>query len=1345
MCAVLVTVSCNHERDRGNALPKPEKEVISPEISHSHITSFAEDKWGHVWIGTSHGLNKNIVTGYHQYLASPDSLTIDDNHISSLLCDSRKRLWVASLNSSVSILTDEGKFRRVAIDYHKMGRTQLLETTDGKVVLNAEKKVFAYNEQSDKMTALVDCKEKNIGCFALDNARLMIVYERWADIYTMHPFRKVKHIELGDTYKTASMRNRHEVWLATRGKIGILRIDAPSTHIDFAPKILRDYVARKQVTVCQVLQYNAQTVIVNTKEIGAIRYNIRGQSLVTPDDADYPYSIGRYNTSCIFVDSHHNLWIGSDGGGYKVVNSQQGFFHQLTDNGLFNQLQINCLACDPKGQTLWVVAFGRELYHYDFATNKAQLVWTTNEDQSQAIKAIASSSPSVLWMLTGDRVLKASYKNQVVSVDKSFTIEAPEGIVLDRGGKPWVLDRDGRVLKYSPVKDDFKQVYQYQHQPGAKTFMTILANGHILFGGMDGNLVEVNTGTMQATTVAGVKMLQKACASGHFIPEVIREDRGGKIWIGTQDDGVLVVDRRKGSITTVQGINCEEISSIEQDASGHMWIGTQYGLYECAPDGKFINGFFKPDGLSSNSFSERASVSLPGGTLVFGELQGLTAFKPTGKQNKKDIRIVFEDLKVNNRLIIPSKGQPIDKSLSERPDIVLNYHQNNFSISYAVPDYRHFSRLHYQYRLEGFEREWTDAGGNQEAFYSNIPAGNYTFSVRIEDHSKKGDFFTQSIHIRVKPAPWASWWAYLFYLLLITAVGHHYYLMHHRSAAERERIRKVEEEKAHEQRTNEINKRYFANVAHQLRTPVTMISAPIQQLVDDKEIKGKRHELLQIVNHNIGRMIRLVNQLMDFNKLETDALSLRVKLIDINPILQRTLDIYQMNAEEKGITFHTEGLDGNCFTYADADKLVNIVDNLLSNAIKFTPKGGQISLCVHHITRDEADKEFQLTAQDTDSQYVIVKVSDTGPGIPEKELTRIFERYYQVDTNRQGHFNWGTGIGLYYSLRLVELHHGHIMAVNNEGGPGAAFKFMLPSSAESYSEKERTKENTKEELQREEQPALYKQEDRSTVSDDITKPKVLVVDDDTDISYFMRTLLSEKYRVTCCYDVESAKKQLSESMPDIVISDVVMMGESGIDLCQYIKSELQFCHIPVILLTAKSNLEDQIAGIGAGADAYVTKPFNTAYLLQVIETTLINREKIKKALTSEGPLNAANTDGLSPQDQAFMKELYKIMDRELSNDEYNISAIVEEMHLSHSKFIYKVKGLTGLTPSEFFKSYKLTKAAELLRKGEYNISEVAYMTGFTTLAHFSKVFKKKFGISPSQYLNSDSTSSPKEK
>ena len=1339
--AALLVASCGRQENSNERHQKSETEIIYPEISHSYVTSFAEDKWGHIWIGTSHGLNKNTVNSYHQYLASEDSLTLDDNHISALLCDSKSRLWVSTLNNHVSLLKDNGDFKRIPVDCNKMGRTQLVETPDGRILLNAENAVLVYDEQTGKMRKLIDSSDKNIGCYAIEDGKIIIAYSKRIDIYSSHPFNKAKTITLSSNYRTASLRNNHEIWLSSKGELCAFNLeDLVAISV---PRLLQDYINSKKLTVFQVIETDTNTVVLNTKEGGVVRYNYQDNTLVTEENENYPYNIGKYNVSCLFTDSHHNLWIGSDGGGYRIVNREKGFFHSLDDNSFFSGMQITSLACDSARQSLWVVAFGRELYHFDLSNHVVKLVWLTSSNEEGGIKDIAVNNQGKLVFTTRNQLVEASYNNKTFKIEKTYSIEMPEGLVIDKDGRSWVLVRGGKLLRQS-LSGTFDQIYQYPNQKRAKSLIILLQNGNVLYSGMDSHLIEITSEGNQARTILEAGQIIKECNSGHFIPEVLKEDLKGNIWIGTQSDGVIIFNRENESLSAVKGINCEEISSIEQDASGHLWIGTQYGLYECGSDGECIKGFFKHDGLSSNSFSENASAFLPDSTIVFGELQGITAFKPMVNHLKKNMQIVFEDLKVNNTLVIPGDDQPIDKPLSEFPEIKLSHYQNNFSISYAVLDYRREARIHYYYMLKGYDKEWTDAGGNQEAFYSNIPSGDYTFCVRIEDHSKKGEYFTQSINLHIKAAPWATWWAYLIYILIISLIARHYYLLYRSNVVERERVRKAEEEKEQEQRTNDINKRYFANVAHQLRTPVTMISAPIKQLVDDKELKGKKHQLLQVVNHNVDRMIRLVNQLMDFNKLETDALNLHVRLVDIAPLLQRTLDIYQMNAEEKGITFKTEGLNENCFTYVDTDKLVNIVDNLLSNAIKFTPQGGYINLCMKRITRDEAGKSFNLTPQDNDSQYVFVEVSDTGPGIPEKELKKIFERYYQVDSQQEGYYNWGTGIGLYYSLRLAELHHGHIIAENRKDRIGASFKLIIPASQESYTEKERIEEKEPKETIALTDNTDFREEKLQSDTSDLNKPRVLVVDDDTDISYFLRMLLSDYYRVTCCYDVDSAKKQLHEHMPDIVVSDVVMTGDSGIELCKFIKTELQFCHIPVILLTAKNNMEDQLEGIGAGADAYLSKPFNSAYLLQIIETTLRNRERVKKSLTEENIMVTKNSDGLLPQDKVFLDELYKIMDKELANDEFNVSAIVEEMHLSHSKFIYKVKGLTGLTPSEFFKTYKLNKAAQLLKKGEYNISEVAYMTGFSTLAHFSKVFKKKFGVSPSQYINGESPTTSKD-
>ena len=330
-----------------------------------------------------------------------------------------------------------------------------------------------------------------------------------------------------------------------------------------------------------------------------------------------------------------------------------------------------------------------------------------------------------------------------------------------------------------------------------------------------------------------------------------------------------------------------------------------------------------------------------------------------------------------------------------------------------------------------------------------------------------------------------------------------------------------------------------------------------------------------------------------------------------------------------------------------------------------------------------------------------------------------------------GRYNWGSGVGLYYARKLAQLHHGTLSCANAEDGSGVCFTLSFPSGQEHYKPEET-----------DHGPAPQTISNDRMVTGTVpvpdgepagVRPFVLVVDDDSDITFYLRTLLSPSYQVSCCYDVESAEKQLSRRVPDIILSDIMMNGQTGYDFCNFLKGDLQYCHIPVILLTAKDSIRDQIDGMKAGADAYVTKPFNAEYLLSLVDNLLKGRERLRKALTDNAGLEIPSDNTLSPQDKSFLNDLYALMEAELSNSEFNIGDIVDKLHISHSKFLYKVKGLTGTTPSELFKNYKLNKAAAMLREGKYNVSEVSDLTGFSSLAHFSKVFKKKFGVSPSEY------------
>ena len=568
----------------------------------------------------------------------------------------------------------------------------------------------------------------------------------------------------------------------------------------------------------------------------------------------------------------------------------------------------------------------------------------------------------------------------------------------------------------------------------------------------------------------------------------------------------------------------------------------------------------------------------------------------------------------------------------------------------------------------------------------------------------------------MKPDPWRSWWAILLYSLAglgFVFLGVYEGWLRKQKSIEAEELARL----------NTMQMNFFANVAHEFRTPLTMIAGPVSALSASERIAGQDRKMLGVMQRSVNWMLHLVNQILDFNKMEGDRLALKVAKQDIVPCVKEVLEVFQANAQAKGITL-SDQVDGGFQMWMDADKVTKILMNLLSNALKFTPSGGQIEVAMDVLSRERAQVLFPLQEKDTDNRYVYLSVKDTGPGIPEEQLERIFERFYQL---KRGQVALGSGIGLYYSRSLATIHHGYLKSWNRTDGPqGAVFGLLLPAST--YTEEEKAGEVSQQRLF-----PVMDVEDHSMVQAAGERRRILVVDDDVDIANYLKVMLQSQYDVNTCFDVESALESLREEEPDLVISDVVMPGKSGFELCDAIKGDLQLCHIPVILVTAMAQVSSQVEGLEKGADAYVTKPFDPAYLQALAGSLLENREKLRSQLGKVASPAEVEDTRMAPQDKAFMKELYRLMDEELSNPELDVTLLSEKLRISRSKFYYKVKGLTGENPGEFFRRYKLNKAAGLLLEGKYNISEVADHTGFSSLSYFSSCFKKQFGVPPSEY------------
>ena len=885
-------------------------------------------------------------------------------------------------------------------------------------------------------------------------------------------------------------------------------------------------------------------------------------------------------------------------------------------------------------------------------------------------------------------------------------------------GTVWASTSSTNIIGFHPgnSEPEVKQAFHVDY-----TFISSLQklnDGSMLIAAFYQNIMKMNPQTGKLTQLE-IPDMQKCIRRSVFIPTDMYQDEKGDVWIGTVSNGLLRYSPKTNTMTRIAGLSCSDVASIEKGHQGNLWISTMKGLNRLDTKTGRITSLYKADGLAGDEFMDRASCQLPNGSLVFGGTDGITMFNPADIDTLHNIPLRFCHLKIHNQLVRPAEGGPIEAILDSCQEIRLRHDQNSFSISFTALDFGEYERVHYYYQLDGFDSEWIDAGNSHTASYANLPSGHYTFRVRTTDSaSDEAGSDERTVKVVVAPAPAFSWWAWLIYLVLGALLAGYLYQNAKRVVKARRAARQAQMEKEQEKRVNTMNMSFFANIAHEFRTPLTMIAGPVGQLAKSGSLDGEERSLLSIAQRSIQRMFKLVNQLMDFNKLENDTLRLSVEQLDVVKTMNDILDTFEFNAKEKGITIHRFGMEDTLQAWTDGDKLEKIVSNLLSNALKFTPRDGHID-----VSLDTADDTVKVT------------VADTGKGIPEEQQENIFKRYYQLDNQTKAIVNWGTGIGLYYSRRLAELHHGSLTAGNRKEGTGAVFTLIYPMTEQAYTAEERRPlEGDGVADYRIIDMPVSPQTDRQPQQSEDDRPTILVVDDDTEIINYMRLLFSQDYRLITCLDADTALEEMRAEEPNIVLSDVMMPGKNGYELCQEIKQDIQLSHIPVILVTAKITAENQVEGLNVGADAYVTKPFEPAVLSALIQSQLKNRERVRKLLTNattteeEGVENA-----LSEQDKHFMEELYKLMEEELSNSELDVTRITKMLYISRTKLYYKIKGLTGETPSNFFRTYKLNRAAELLKSGRYTIAEIADKTGFSTQSHFSVVFKKQFGVTPSDY------------
>ena len=1326
ICLMVIFLTGCQKKECLEELDKDEEHelVVSLELSNSRVQAIEEDATGQLWIATFRGLNRYDGHAYNQYFCTGDTLGLPDNNVQGLLCDKRGRLWIATVNG-VCRYTKQDNFERIPMQTGNKNARKLLMDSKGRVFVFNGTELMMYDETHNIFLTKVTRKMTNQSwgdCFIDGSDSILIISPRNVQLYSSEDFKLKKEIKDIDDNGVFYFELLANDLLLASGNGSLTIYDVKSHQFIPIPDEMKTRLTANGSVIQAARLLDNNTILLSTSSNGLFEMNLLTHTLLGEGDAGFSIPVPEAYVTQIFQDSRKNIWMGTYDKGLFVnyyykekFGGSDSYLNRIIDNS-----SVFAVAVDHQ-ENLWISTLRKGVFVYHCNTQKAEPIMIEGlpaSESKNAVTHIFCDRDGLLWLSTTNIIMKCQYDGRSLRILDQWPVFMTMDFEQTDDGTVWASTSSTNIIGFHPgnSKPEVKQAFHVDY-----TFIPSLQklrDGTMLISAFFQDIMRLNPQTGKLTALE-IPDMQKCIRHSVYIPTDMYEDDNGDVWIGTVSNGLLRYSPKTNTMTHIAGLSCSDVASIEKGNQGNLWISTMKGLNRLDMKTGRITSLYKADGLAGDEFMDRASCQLPNGSLVFGGTDGITMFNPADIDTIRNTSLMFSHLRVHNQLVRPAVGAPIEVMIDSCREIRLRHNENSFTISYTALDYGEYERVHYYHKLDGFDNEWIDAGSSHSVSYSNLPSGHYTFRLRTSDSASNVlNNDERTIDIRVEPTPANSWWAWLVYLALASALAYYLYRNARRVVHAHRAARQAQMEKEQEKRVNAMNMSFFANIAHEFRTPLTMIAGPVGQLVRNGNLSDEDHSLLSIAQRSIQRMFKLVNQLMDFNKLESDTLRLGVEQIDIVKAMNEICDTFVFNAKEKGITINRFGMEDSLIGWTDGDKLEKILSNLLSNALKFTPQGGHID-----VSLDLVDNQVKIS------------VADSGKGIPENQLENVFKRYYQLDNQTKAIVNWGTGIGLYYSRRLAELHHGSLTAKNNTSGTGAVFTFVYPMNESAYTEKERqviASDNVAD--LRVFDTSSIPQPVQTTDSSEDTRPTILIVDDDTEIINYMRVLFSRDYRLITCLDADTALEEMRASEPNLVLSDVAMPGKDGYELCQEIKQDIQLSHIPVILVTAKITADNQVEGLNVGADAYVTKPFEPAVLSALIQSQLKNRARIRKLLAQATTTEDDQMEeALSSQDKHFMEELYKLMEEELSNSELDVTRITRLLLISRTKLYYKIKGLTGETPSNFFRTYKLNRAAELLKSGEHTVSEIADMCGFSTQSHFSVVFKKQFGVTPTEY------------
>lgn len=1022
----------------------------------------------------------------------------------------------------------------------------------------------------------------------------------------------------------------------------------------------------------------------------------------------------------IFKDRSNIVWLGTDGGiAYYDAGAPAFTSYDLSEaeGNPYVGISVFAAQADRTGR-LWLGSrFG--LACYDPASDRMAWIPLSNAviGTYNFVKGLALDDNDILWVGTAEGLLCYDTRRGCevpIQSRLSNRLKYIYAVKQDAAGRIYVSDATGRV-----------QIIEYSFDGATRQFVTaadrlVHIGEQIETMAVDDRYVWLGTpgsGLLRydKTTGSRKRYLSKGddpLTLGSDVITCLFVDPGTQqLWVGT-DKGLARYDAAADAFRRLDcGTGSEAIYTIHSDRSGLLWYTTQHSvtcydvLSQRAKMFSLSHWFDRRNAIFPVSVAQGSDV------LVFG-LDCFLRLNWADVNAKKDrAPLYITDIRIDNRTL--AEHGFTDRPVQELRRLELPYNRSILSICFAMLDYSMPSLTRYTYQLEGYdEHPKTISGSHPYVEYTKLAPGRYTLHVEAESGDGMAASNTLDFEIVIRPPWWASWWAWVGYALLLAVAA--YYL---NSITRRRRLveKELEKEKVEREKIESVNQlklRFFTNISHDFRTPLSLILSPVETLLD-AETDPEKISNLQLIKQNAQRLLRLVNQILDFRKVENQKMKLNASSGDLVATLRGICNSFRELAQKKKISLSFESSEERLVMDFDADKVDKIFFNLLSNALKFTPEEGQVLVSLR---RKEAGE-------------VEIMVADTGIGIPDNDLPHIFERFYQVEDHSELRAR-GTGIGLMIVKEFVDLHHGRIEALSRER-QGTTFLVTLPIV------------NEPEAREPDEEPAAHRAADTAsdgnavaeeTVAADAapgTEFTVLLVEDNEDMRSYLKSELERHYRVIAVEDAESGLKIVNEVMPDLVISDVMLTGMSGVELCRRIKDDFVTNHISVILLTARTAEEHIIEGFNAGADEYIGKPFNLKVLQSRIENILTQRRRLRENLRRD-TVDIASIERQSP-DELFIRKVVALIEENIADPDLDIPFLCDRLAVSHVNFYRKVKAITGQNVNAFIREIRLKKAAQLLRVKGISVTDAMYEVGFNHRSYFSMCFRELFGVTPKTY------------